>query len=57
MTDFKAYIVPRDARTAVPCLLCGGTSRSVQQHFRHFMICDPTKAKNRARGKVIGATA
>ncbi len=57
MTDFKAYIVPPDLRREVPCLQCGGFSKSVQAHFRHHMLCDPAKAKNRARGKVVKANA
>jgi hypothetical protein len=30
-----------DLRTAVPCLLCGKDSKSVQAHFRHFYTCNP----------------
>jgi len=54
MTDFKEYTVPTDTRSAVPCLQCGGTSKSVQAHFRHHYLCDPKKVQNK-RGKVIGA--
>jgi hypothetical protein len=54
MTDYKAYIVPTDTRIEVPCLLCGGTSVSVEAHFRHFGLCDPKKLANRKRGKVVG---
>ncbi len=54
MTDNQTHVVPTNWRNAIPCLLCGSEFKSVQAHHRHYMICDPAKAKNRARGKVIG---
>ncbi len=54
MTDNKTYIVPVDTRNEIPCLLCGNVFKSIQAHSRHYMLCDPAKAKNRARGKVVG---
>jgi hypothetical protein len=45
-----------DLRTEVPCLQCNTNQKSVQAHFRHYWSCDPKKAQNKARGKVIKAT-
>jgi hypothetical protein len=57
MTDNATYIVPTDLRSEVPCLQCGGFSKSVQAHFRHHMLCDGGKKARNKQGKVVKANA